>query len=38
MWEFYLCYCEGAFHERAIGNVQVHAMAPEARPPLLASC
>ena len=34
MWEFYLCYCEGAFRERAIGNVQLHAMAPEARPPL----
>ena len=22
MWEFYLCYCEGAFRERAIGTVQ----------------
>ncbi len=35
MWEFYLCYCEGAFRERSIGNVQIHAMAPDARPPLL---
>jgi cyclopropane-fatty-acyl-phospholipid synthase len=32
MWEFYLCYCEGAFNERAIGNVQLHAMGPHARP------
>jgi cyclopropane-fatty-acyl-phospholipid synthase len=23
MWEYYLCYCEGGFRERAIGNVQV---------------
>ena len=36
MWEFYLCYCEGAFRERAIGNVQLHAIAQDARPPLLA--
>ena len=34
MWEYYLCYCEGAFAERAIGNVQLHAMAPDARPPM----
>ncbi len=34
MWEFYLCYCEGAFTERAIGSVQLHAMAPDARPPM----
>jgi len=33
MWEYYLCYCEGAFIERAIGNVQLHAIAPDARPP-----
>ena len=32
MWEFYLCYCEGAFNERAIGNVQLHAIGPRARP------
>jgi cyclopropane-fatty-acyl-phospholipid synthase len=36
MWEFYLCYCEGAFRERAIGNVQLHAIAPDARPPMVA--
>ncbi|MGB5469125.1 MAG: cyclopropane-fatty-acyl-phospholipid synthase family protein, partial [Woeseiaceae bacterium] len=32
MWEFYLCYCEGAFVERAIGTVQLHAIGAEARP------
>lgn len=34
MWEYYLCYCEGAFNERAIGNVQLHAIGPHARPAL----
>jgi cyclopropane-fatty-acyl-phospholipid synthase len=23
MWEFYLCYCEGGFAERALGDVQM---------------
>ena len=23
MWEFYLCYCEGGFRERTIGDVQL---------------
>lgn len=23
MWEYYLCYCEGGFRERAIGDVQM---------------
>jgi cyclopropane-fatty-acyl-phospholipid synthase len=23
MWEYYLCYCEGAFLERAISDVQI---------------
>lgn len=32
LWEFYLCYCEGAFTERSIGDVQVHAIKPDARP------
>ena len=31
MWEFYLCYCEAAFIERSIGNVQMLMMRPEAR-------
>jgi len=32
LWEFYLCYCEGAFVERAIGDVHLHAIKPLARP------
>lgn len=32
MWRFYLCYCEGAFRERAIGDVQMLMVKPEARP------
>ncbi len=32
MWQYYLCYCEGGFAERAIGNVHLLAMRPEARP------
>ena len=32
MWQYYLCYCEGAFLERAIGNVQMLKMRPDARP------
>ena len=31
MWTFYLCYCEGAFLERAIGDVQMHMIKPDAR-------
>lgn len=23
MWEYYLCYCEGGFRERAIGTAQL---------------
>jgi len=32
LWEFYLCYCESAFIERATGVVQLHVMRPDARP------
>jgi cyclopropane-fatty-acyl-phospholipid synthase len=32
MWEYYLCYCEGGFIERAIGNVQMLIVRPGARP------
>ena len=28
MWEFYFCYCEGGFTERAIGDVQLHFKKP----------
>jgi cyclopropane-fatty-acyl-phospholipid synthase len=31
MWEYYYCYCEGAFTERAIGNVQMLLVRPECR-------
>jgi cyclopropane-fatty-acyl-phospholipid synthase len=31
MWEFYLCYCEGAFLERAISDVQMLFTKPENR-------
>lgn len=42
MWEFYLCYCEGGFAERYIGDVQMLFAKPLARqapilPPLAAS-
>jgi cyclopropane-fatty-acyl-phospholipid synthase len=32
LWDFYLTYCESAFLERAIGDVQLHAIKPLARP------
>ncbi|MCX6866390.1 MAG: cyclopropane-fatty-acyl-phospholipid synthase [Verrucomicrobia bacterium] len=32
MWEYYLCYCEGAFLERYINNVQMILVKPDARP------
>jgi cyclopropane-fatty-acyl-phospholipid synthase len=31
MWAFYLCYCEGAFLERAISDVQLLLTKPESR-------
>lgn len=31
MWEFYLCYCEGGFSERAISTVQVVFAKPGSR-------
>jgi len=31
MWQFYLCYCESAFIERVIGDVQMHLVRPGAR-------
>ena len=33
MWKYYLCYCEGGFLERAIGNMQLVAVRPETRHP-----
>ena len=32
MWEFYLCYCEAGFAERALGDVQALFVKPGARP------
>lgn len=37
MWDFYLCYCEGSFLERAIGNVQMLLVKPDNRRPPLAT-
>jgi cyclopropane-fatty-acyl-phospholipid synthase len=31
MWEFYLCYCEGGFAERYIGDVQLVLSKPQCR-------
>jgi len=37
MWEFYFCYCEAGFAERAIGDAQMLLAKPLARPaPLTA--
>ncbi|HEX5755250.1 MAG TPA: cyclopropane-fatty-acyl-phospholipid synthase family protein [Arenimonas sp.] len=33
MWEFYLCYCEGGFLERSIGNAQLLLAKPGNRRP-----
>ena len=35
MWEYYLCYCEGAFLERAISDVQIVFAKPDSRLQLL---
>jgi len=37
MWEFYLCYSEGGFAERAIGNVQMLLTKPGCRRAPLAA-
>ncbi len=33
MWEFYLCYCEGGFHERVLGLVHLTIAKPGYRQP-----
>ena len=33
MWEFYLCYCEGGFAERALGDVHMLLAKPGCRRP-----
>jgi cyclopropane-fatty-acyl-phospholipid synthase len=37
MWEFYLCYCEGGFEERQLGDVQMLLTKPQSRRPGLAT-
>jgi cyclopropane-fatty-acyl-phospholipid synthase len=31
MWEYYLCYCEGGFEERQLGDVQMLLIKPRSR-------
>ena len=31
MWEYYLCYCEGGFEERQLGDVQMLLTKPLSR-------
>jgi cyclopropane-fatty-acyl-phospholipid synthase len=33
MWEYYLCYCEGGFLERQLGDVQMLLTKPRCRLP-----
>jgi cyclopropane-fatty-acyl-phospholipid synthase len=37
MWEFYLCYCEGGFAERHLGDVQMLLTKPDCRRLALAT-
>jgi cyclopropane-fatty-acyl-phospholipid synthase len=37
MWEFYLCYCEGGFEERQLGDVQMLLTKPRSRRPAIAT-
>lgn len=36
MWEYYLCYCEGGFLERQLGDVQLLLTKPRCRLPAVA--
>lgn len=36
LWEYYLCYCEGGFEERQLGDVQMLLTKPRARRPALS--
>ena len=33
MWDYYLCYCEGGFAERQLGDVQMLLTKPRCRLP-----
>jgi cyclopropane-fatty-acyl-phospholipid synthase len=37
MWEFYLCYCEGGFAERQLGDIQMVLTKPGCRLPAITS-
>lgn len=37
MWEYYLCYCEGGFEERQLGDVQMLLTKPRARRAVIAT-
>ena len=37
MWEFYLCYCEGGFEERQLGDVQMLLTKPRSRRSAIAT-
>jgi cyclopropane-fatty-acyl-phospholipid synthase len=37
MWEFYLCYCEGGFEERQLGDVQMLLTKPRSRRTAIAT-
>jgi cyclopropane-fatty-acyl-phospholipid synthase len=37
MWEFYLCYCEGGFEERQLGDVQMLLTKPRSRRAAIAA-
>jgi cyclopropane-fatty-acyl-phospholipid synthase len=37
LWEFYLCYCEGGFAERQLGDVQMLLTKPDCRRPAIAA-
>jgi cyclopropane-fatty-acyl-phospholipid synthase len=37
LWEFYLCYCEGGFAERQLGDIQVLLTKPDCRREVIAT-
>ena len=37
MWEYYLCYCEGGFEERQLGDVQMLLLKPQSRRAAIAT-
>jgi cyclopropane-fatty-acyl-phospholipid synthase len=37
LWEYYLCYCEGGFAERQLGDVQILLTKPDCRRPSIVT-